>query len=175
MAKTREKKRVITGVTREMADASFAVFAEADAKQQRITAKMDQEITRIRERYQDDLVKLQESKDDAFDVIQTFAMENKDQLFGKKKSIETLHGIFGFRTSTPSLKTLKGFTWPAVTNMLKELLPAYVRTKDEPNKDKLIDDREVPEVAGLFAKCGFYVAQDETFFVEPKKEEISAE
>ena len=106
MTKTREKKIVVTGVTRETAESAFASFADADARQQRITAKMDQEITRIREKYQEDLAKLQEKKDESFEVMQTFAMENRE-LFTKKKSIEMLHGVFGFRIGTPKLKTLK--------------------------------------------------------------------
>ena len=173
MTKTREKKKVITGVTREMAETAFAGYADADARQQRITAKMDVEITRIREKYQDELAKLQERKDNDFDIMQTFATEKKDELFSKKKSLEMAHGILGFRTGTHKLKTLKGFTWAAVTNMLKEMLPAYVRTAEEPNKEKLITDREIPEVATLFPKVGVYVDQDEVFFVEPKKEEVA--
>ncbi len=172
MSKTREKKVVITGVSREMAEASFAVFADADARQQRITAKMDQEITRIREKYQDEVTKLQEKKDEAFEAMQTFAMENRE-LFSKKKSIEMLHGVFGFRTGTPKLKTRKGFTWNAVTNLLKEFLPTYVRVSEEPAKDKLLSDREIPEVADLFPKVGILVDQDEVFYVEPKKEEVT--
>ena len=172
MSKTREKKVVVTGVTREMAEASFGVFADSDARQQRITAKMDQEITMIREKYQDDVTKLQEKKDDAFDVMQTFAMENRE-LFAKKKSLEMLHGVFGFRTGTPMLKTRKGFTWGAVTNLLREFMPSYVRTKEEPAKEKLIADRDIAEVADLFPKVGIFVDQDETFYVEPKKEDIT--
>jgi phage host-nuclease inhibitor protein Gam len=76
----------------------------------------------------------------------------------------------GFRTGTPKLKTLKGFTWGAVTNLLKEFLPAYVRTSEEPAKDKLLADREDEVVSALFPKVGISVTQDETFYVEPKKE-----
>jgi phage host-nuclease inhibitor protein Gam len=175
MTKTRSKKVVVTGVTREMAEGSFADYADADARQQRITAKMDVEITRIREKYQDELAKLQERKDADFEVMQTYAMENKDQLFSKKKSLEMVHGIIGFRTGQPKLKTLKGFTWNAVTNLLQEFLPGYIRATVEPTKDKLISDREIPEVAALFPKVGIYVDQDETFYIEPKKEEIAVE
>lgn len=168
----REKKVVVSGISREQADAAFADYAAADARQQQITAKMDVAITKIREMYQDDLAKLQDRKDDAFDVLQAFAMENKDELFTKKKSLETPHGVFGFRTGTPKLKTRKGFTWGAVTNLLKEFLPGYVRISEEPAKDKLLADRDVPEVSEMFPKVGVLVDQDETFFVECKKEEI---
>ena len=97
-------------------------------------------------------------------------MENREELFTKRKSLETTHGTIGFRTSTPKLKTLKGFTWASVLNLLKEFLPDYVRTAEEPAKDKLLADREDEEVSALFPKVGIAVVQDETFFVEPKKE-----
>ena len=123
-------------------------------------------------KYADDIAKLTEKKDKAFDVLQAFALENKDELFARKKSLESVHGTLGFRTGTPKLKTLKGFTWGAVTNLLKEFLPSYVRTTEEPAKDKLLADREVEEVASVFSRVGIAVVQDETFYVEPKKEEV---
>jgi phage host-nuclease inhibitor protein Gam len=173
MSKTREKKLVIAGVTREKAEEAFAAYAIADARQQKITARMDIDISKIREKYQEDLNALQEQKDQTFELMQVFATEQKDVLFGKKKSMEMVHGILGFRTGTPKLKTRKGFTWPSVTNLLKEFLPSYVRTSEEPAKDKLLADREIPEVLDLFPKVGIFVDQDETFFVEPKKEEMA--
>ncbi|TAN18803.1 MAG: hypothetical protein EPN37_04385, partial [Chitinophagaceae bacterium] len=93
--------------------------------------------------------------------------------FGNRKSIEFAHGILGFRTGTPKLKPRKGFTWNSITNLLKEFLPDYVRTEEAPAKDRLLADRDVPEVSGLFTRVGIYVDQDETFYVEPKKEEVS--
>ena len=100
----------------------LADYAKADARQQKITAEMDIQMAKIREKWQDELQKLTETKDNAFDVLQAYAMENRDELFSKRKSLETTHGTLGFRTGTPKLKTLKG--------------------------------------------------QDETFFVEPKKEDL---
>lgn len=171
MAKTREKKTVYTGVSQEEMEQAFADYAKADARQQKIQADMDVKMTQIREKWQDELSKLQEAKDKAFDVMQAFATENRTELFSKKKSMETVHGTLGFRMGTPKLKNIKGFTWASVTNLLKEFLPAYVRVKEEPDKDKLLADRESEEVFPLFEKVGMAVVQEETFFVEPKKEE----
>ena len=56
MAK-RTKKTVISGVSREQYEQAFAEFAMADAKAQSLTAKMDQEMTKIREKYADQLGK----------------------------------------------------------------------------------------------------------------------
>ena len=172
MAK-RMKKEVISGITGEHMEQAFADFSAADAKIQQTTSKMDEEITRIREKYQPKLSNWIESRTKAFDVLQGYATENREQLFSKKKSLETTHGTFGFRTGTPKLKTLKGFTWASITNLLKEFLPDYVRVSEEPAKNLLLEDREKPEIAELFPKVGIYVDQDESFFVEPKKEEVN--
>ena len=171
MAKTREKKTVYNGVKQEEMELAFADYARADARIQKINSTMDIEMTRIREKYQDELGKLAETKEKSFDIMQAYALENRDELFSKRKSLETTHGTIGFRTGTPKLKTLKGFTWGAVVNMLKEFLPSYVRTSEEANKEKLLADRDNEEVTAMFPKVGITVVQDETFFVEPKKEE----
>lgn len=171
----RTKKTVVSGITREQAEQSFAEFAAADAKVQNLTSKMDIEMTCIREKYADQLAELSAIKERNFETIQAYALENKDELFSKKKSMESAHGVFGFRTGTPKLKNLKGFTWAAVTNLAKELLPSYIRTSEELAKDKLLADRELPEVLGMLPKIGVQVVQDETFYVEPKKENDDAQ
>ena len=170
MAK-RIKKTVHTGITRDEAEKAFAEFAQADAKVRSIGAKMDLEMTKIREKYADQLAELEEVKEKNFDIVQTYALENKEELFCKRKSVESAHGVFGFRTGTPKLKTLKGFTWGAVLNLCKEYLPDYVRTTFEVAKDKLLADRDKEEVNQHFEKVGIQVAQDETFYLEPKKED----
>lgn len=170
MAK-RTKKVVHSGITREEAERAFADFAEADAKVCNITAKMDLEMTKIREKYADQLAELNEVKEKSFNVVETYAIENKEELFQKRKSVESAHGIFGFRTGTPKLKTLKGFTWASVLNLCKEYLPDYVRTTYEVAKDKLLADRDKEEVCEQFEKVGILVAQDESFYLEPKKED----
>lgn len=165
----RTKKTVCSGITRDEAEKAFAEFASANAKVQSINAKMDQEMTKVREKYASELTELKETKDRNFEIIQTYATENKEELFAKRKSVESIHGIFGFRTGTPKLKTLKGFTWPAVVKLCEEFLPNYVRTTSEVAKDKLLADRDKEEVNGLFGKVGVQVVQDETFYIEPKK------
>ena len=54
-------------------------------------------------------------------------------------------------------------------------MPSYIRTSEELAKDRLLADRALPEVAGMFPKIGVQVVQEETFFVEPKKEADAVE
>lgn len=184
---TRQKKTVISGVTREAADVAFATFAKADASINKIQAEIELQCAKIREKRQSDLTRLTAERDAAFETLQSFATENQAELFAKKKSLEMAHGVIGFRTGTPKLKTLKGFTWASALELVRTFLPSYLRQTEEIAKDRLLADRDLDKVGvtdnGLIlneipmsqamAKCGIQVVQDETFFVEPKNEEVA--
>ncbi len=180
----RKKKTIITGVTRESADEAFATFAKADAQCNKINADIELACAKIREKWADKLTVLQAERDAAFDTLQAFATEHPE-LFVKKKSLDMAHGVIGFRTGTPKLKTLKGFTWEAAKTLVKKLLPDYIRTTEEIAKDKMLADRDSQQMregdplgpgkpmSEAMAECGIQVVQDETFYVEPKKEDAS--
>lgn len=168
---TRKKKVIITGVNREQADEAFATYAKSDAQVQKINADIELQCAKIREKYADRLATLTAEKEQAFDTLQAFATENQEDLFAKKKSLDMAHGTIGFRTGTPKLKTLKGFTWASALELVKEFLPDYVRQTWDIAKDKLLADRDVEEMLPRMAKCGMQVVQDEAFYVDPKKED----
>ena len=166
----RVKKTVVTGVTREQMEDAFGRYASADPEVQSINAAMDKQFVAIREKHADRLAVLEQEKTEAFEVMQVFATENREELFSKRKSMETTHGTLGFRTGQPKLKTKKGFTWAAVLELLKKFGQDYIRTVEEPAKDKLLANREDEDCQQVMKDCGILVAQDETFYVEPKKE-----
>lgn len=183
----RQKKTIISGVSREAADEAFATYAKSDAQIQKIQAEIELQCAKVREKFADKLATLGDARDKAFDVLQSYAMENQSELFVKKKSLEMAHGTIGFRTGTPKLKTLKGFTWASALQLAKKFLPVtYIRQAEEIAKDRLLADRELEEVEvydtptgeprtvamqEAMAVCGIQVVQDETFYVEPKKED----
>lgn len=167
---TRVKKALITDqMSIEDAERAFAAYADADAKEKKIQADMDVKFTQIREKHQSELAALKEVKDKEFEKLQHFATTNPES-FAKKKSMDLTHGIIGFRTGTPKLATRKGYTWGAILTLVKEFLPNYIRTSEEVAKDRILADREAEDVAVLLPKVGIEVKQDETFYVEPKKE-----
>lgn len=170
----RVTKNVITNVSKQDFDTATADFAAADAQQQQLTGKMDAEITKIREKYADQLSELEKKKTEAFAKVQVYCTENYETLFSKKKSFTTPHGTIGFRTGTPKLKTARGFTWASTLELLKIKLPAYVRKIEEPDKQSLLTDRDKPEIKALLPEVGLMVDQDETFFIDLKKEEAEA-
>lgn len=171
MAKKKRKKTVVvSNVTREEAEEALAIYAKSTGEIDKIAAEIDLAAIKLREKYGEKLTALEKDRDEAFEKLQVYATENKDELFKKKKSLDMLHGMIGFRTGMPKLKTAKGFTWASVLILMKEKMQKYIRTTEEIAKDLLLADREAEGMADKMASVGIVVAQDETFFVEPKTE-----
>lgn len=125
---------------------------------------MDQAITEIRERYEATIATCKESIDQKSELVRTWAEANPAE-FGKVKSLDFVHATIGFRTGTPTLKTLRGWTWDRVLEKLNSLkLTHYIRTKEEPNKQTLLLDRDSLDLKNF----GLQVEQKESFFIEPK-------
>lgn len=169
--KARKKERVITeNVSRESADAHFAEYAKAQARLKQIEAMIEQQIIRAREKYQDEIQELNDVLEEEFDFLKAFAMQNR-QLFIERKSIDSTHGVIGFRTSTPKLDKDRKFTWDAIVTLMRDKnYMQYIRTKEEVNKELLLNERETVDAQKVMRDCKMYVTQEETFFVEPKEE-----
>lgn len=168
---SRVKKKVIAGISRETADEAFALYADVHNELAKMEVKMNEELNKVRDKYQEKITQLEEQKEQQFEVLQVYATEQKEG-WGKRKSLEMLHGKIGFRTGTHKLKCGKGFNWTSVTALLKEYFPEYIRTVEEPNKEKLIGDRENEGFDNICKKVHIKVVQDETFYVEPKVEQL---
>lgn len=169
-------KRIAVVPPRNLPEAEkvMASYANADARIEQINASMDEQITKLREAHAVELQELQEQKKNDFKKMQMFS-ETNPELFQKKKSFETSHGLIGFRTGTPKAKTKRGFTWATVLSILKtKNQPEYIRTKEEPAKDLFIANREKPECITLMNEIGLEVIQEDTFYIDLKKEEKDA-
>lgn len=102
--------------------------------------------------------------------LSLYCEEHKDE-FGKKKSKELSNGIVGFRLGMPKLKTLKGFTWKAVLELIKRSVfkDDYIRIKEEVAKDKIIQDALTNQLdQEVLDTMGVQVVQEETFYYEPR-------
>jgi phage host-nuclease inhibitor protein Gam len=144
-------------------------YAAVEHREAEINNAVENEVNELLEKYQDELACLAQSKSAAFETVQSYCLSNKETLFGKRRSIGTLHAVAGFRLGTPRLKTAKSANWNKVLGELKEKLPAYVRTVEEPAKDLLLADRQKEHVAPLLVQMGIEVVQDELFYIETKK------
>ncbi|WP_457571290.1 host-nuclease inhibitor Gam family protein [Desulfovulcanus sp.] len=66
-----------------------------------------------------------------------FAEYNKEELFAKKRTVEVMHGLLGYRRSK-EIKTKPKITWAMVLGKIKELgFKEAIRIKEQVNKEEL--------------------------------------
>ena len=157
--------------TREDVELCMGALAELTIKRMGIEATLNDELKAVRDRYQEELANVGEDADAEFRLLKEWAEAHPEE-FKDRKSMELTHGALGFRTGTPAVRFLKGWTETmvlAVLDMAAELRERYVRVVVEINKQALIEDREGLGADKLNA-FGLKITQSETFFVEPKIE-----
>ena len=147
------------------ADTNLKAIGNIDQAIKKLESEMNLKITAIQEKYQPDIDKYNEEKIGLERNLQLFCEEKRDE-FDDKKSKELSFGIVSFRNSTPALKTLKGYTWEAVKNVVsktKKYAAKFIKTKTDLNKQAILN-------AGLkeseLAKIGCVVTQEENFYYE---------
>ena len=167
--KTSNAKKLKTGITAPEFEKAIAGYAIAERREAEINKAMEAEVNELREKYEDELICLAQAKNSAFEIARSYCISNKEALFNRRRSLGTVAGVAGFRLGTPRLKTMPGTTWSKVLDELKEKLPAYIRTAEEPAKDLLLADRNKEEVAPALMQIGIQVVQDELFYIEAKR------
>lgn len=146
--------------------ADIATFANA---KRAITATIDASILEIRKKAEAELTALDTDIKNKSALVQSWAEANPEA-FGKLKSIKFAFGTIGFRTGTPKLKTLSGFTFVRVLQRLLEVTwgSAFVRVVEEIDREALIAAvRQGSLTDSQLREAGCRVAQDESFFIEP--------
>ena len=167
--KTRNAKRLALEISSEQFEEALEKYTLAERREAEINKTIEGEVNELVEKYENERLCLAQGKTAAFDTIQSYCLNNKEVLFGKRRSIGSPYGTAGFRLGTPRLKTIKGSDWNQVLDGLKEKLPAYVRTIQEPAKDLLLADRNKETVAPFLVQIGVSVVQDELFYIETKQ------
>lgn len=171
---SRAKKEKAAGPaieSREEMERAVGRICELTIRRDELTTRMDEELMRVREGYEAQLADLEPQIATELAAAECWAEENPEQ-FGGKKSIQMLHGVVGYRTGTPKLKTLRGLTWDAAVRAVRSVHPDYVRVKEEVDKERILAERDI--LGGDLAKMGVRVVQDETFFVEPEREAVAS-
>src|SRR5688500_9627744 len=137
----REKKKVVNNVGFDQAQYASARFAEISTKLSKMEARMNERINKIKDEYQEEITQLSEEKEQHFEILQVYAKEQKDT-WGKRKSLELLHSVIGFRTGTPKVTKDKKFTWDGIVELVKVKFPSLVRIKSELDKEAIIAMRD---------------------------------
>jgi phage host-nuclease inhibitor protein Gam len=167
MSNSRLKPKLIVPKTREQAEAIVGDITEIKIEETAAKALMDQRLKDVRQEFEAQLSSINDQLTPLLLQIQAWAEANPAE-FGKAKSIDMLHGVIGWRISTPALKTLSGWTWARVLEALKSLgHAAFIRTKDDIDKAAIIGQRE-NLLDGDLRLFGCKIVSEESFFVEPK-------
>lgn len=141
---------------RNAVEAEIAKYNEDEAKRRK---KLDEFTTPLR----NEIIALETE-------MQYYCTANRADLEGKK-SKELPNGRIDFRLGKHTVKTLKGFTWSAVFELIKRTLKEYIRVKEEVNKDQIIIDYISGVVtAEKLNDVGCAVIQEETFGYTLKSE-----
>ncbi len=176
MATKTTKKKVIVNVTLEQAQQAGETFTANTTSLEKIKAKMNAEINNIKSKYLAEITELQEGLAEPSEVLEVFAYEQKEG-WGKKKSLELLHCIIGFRTGTPKVeKTTKKFTWDGIVEVMKKnnMLKKFLRVTEEVNKEAILAEKNEVVLNQLLEDCYIDVVQDESFYITAKAEEVAA-
>ena len=156
--------------TREQAEAAMDALSLAVHRRDKLQAEMNLKLTAVRETYETELATLAETIKTETGRLRDWA-DADPTLFDKSRSLKLLHGTIGYRLGNWAVKLIRGFKMERAVALAKTILgPAYVRTKEELDKDSILAERARIPPAQL-ASCGLRLEQAEAFFATPEKTE----
>ena len=167
MSKTTRKKEPIAPITREQMEAALVEYRAGRIDEQKAAEWHNRAKARLDAKLAEKQTAIKARIDAAFALLKAWAKENKSA-FETVRSIAKPIGTIGYRTATPSLKLLDGWTWEQVLEVIQalpEIAVKYVRTKYEVNKEAIIADRDALGETGLRA-LGVRVSQPTSFFAD---------
>jgi len=143
-------------------------IARAIVARASITDTMNARIVALRKDLEAHLTTLTKRIDDETDRVHEYVRQHPSVIPAYRKSADLLHAVIGYRTGTPKVAAMKGWTLKTALEACLRYRPKWVRQTASLDKDQIIAD--VP-VGGQIESVGLTVVQDETFFVAPKLEE----
>jgi phage host-nuclease inhibitor protein Gam len=156
--------------TREQMETLVREIAGLKLDEKLLLAGMDRELRAARDRYEARLLTLERVLAEKTTMARAWAKSNP-AAFGRRRSVDFGHGVAGFRTGPPRLKTVARCQWDRVLRSLRGLNwgAPYIRVKEEINKEQIIADIGAGKLAEAdLRQAGARVVREESFFVEPK-------
>ena len=178
--------------TRKQAVEAIAELGRRQRERQQIKAKMNDKLTAIRKRYNEEAHPSGETIATIIDGIRSYCEAHQNELTGggKIKSADLSSGEVGWRMSAP--KVVFRNAKKTITALKKTSLLRFIRIKEEVNKEEILSTRTMAATAGsdeknreilqavkAMAKLkkirSIRIEQEETFWVKPyetKLEEV---
>jgi phage host-nuclease inhibitor protein Gam len=167
------KKKIKVPATKEEMEHVVREACLASARLDEVVARMSEAVALAKQPFEAEIEALRSTFAEHEELALAWAKEHPDE-FATRKSVAFVHGVVGFRTGNPTLKTLKGVTWEAVLTTLRSLLPAYVRRIEEVDKAGLLAAREDIGEENL-KTLGLRVTQSETAYLDVDKASVRQE
>lgn len=166
MAKTKpQTEQATTLKSWEEVDSTLKAIAVIRSKIMQHESTWNDERLKLQNKYQPILDKFNAEVIGLERDVQLFCEDNKS-MFDVNRSRTLNYGEVGFRKGTGALKTLKGFTWEAVKQVVKKskkYASQFIRIKEDVDKQAILS-------AGLkkeeLAKIGVYIHQEDAFFYD---------
>lgn len=155
--------------TREEAELEMESLAAATISHAAIAADMNAELQKVRDRYGMELAEDSMAIEEHTKRLKAWA-KRKENRPTDGKTIEMVHGAIEYADTPPSCRLRPGRTWDAVKAVLINHDLGYIRTVIEPDKEKLIADRELLDEKFL-VEVGILFGSDERITVKPKIED----
>lgn len=157
---------VAAPASREQAEALLKQIGELQREITRREAAMNDEIAQLKARYQQEVTPLNEDIEAQFQGLHAWAEANKGELLtARLKSVKMGTGEIGWRTNPPKVVIRGAET--VVENLKRLGLAEFVRVREEPNKEAILNDPQ--RVEGV---KGITITQDEEFYVKPYETEL---
>jgi phage host-nuclease inhibitor protein Gam len=166
MAKTKPQTEQSTTLKSwEEVDSTLKAIAVIKAKVMKEESDWNDERLKLQNKYQPLLDKFNAEVIGLERDVQLFCEDNKS-MFDVNRSRTLNYGEVGFRKGTGALKTLKGFTWEAVKQVVKKskkYASTFIRTKEDLDKQAILSSGVKKEE---LAKLGVYIHQEDAFFYD---------
>lgn len=170
---TKSEKAKIEKMTRADIEGFVREMCLASVRADEATARMNECLALARQRYEPEISALNATYANLYATVEEWAASHAAE-FAPLKSIAMVHGTVGFRTGNPTLKPTKGMTWEKVLEVLKRLMPAYVRIKEEVDKQALTAAADELGAENL-GTLGLRKVHEERFYVEVNKDAVKCE
>jgi len=149
-------------------EATVDAICKLQLDREQLVTERDRLLASVREDHDPEIERLGTDINAKVVLCEKFATVHRESMFGKLKSAASSLATFGFRTGNPKLVLLnRKWKWDDVLTALKlKSRTELIRTKEEANKEalKMLSDEDL-------ASFGLRIDQDETFYIEPKRDE----
>ena len=176
-SKTATTRTSITG--RDDLEMVMGEYAAAVIEASALKAELEKRTLEVREEYAARFAMLDEIAAGLLADMEAWAAGHPAE-FAKRKSLELMHGVIGFRTGTPRVALPRKADEEELAATLEAAgLGDFVRRRIELDRQRILaavaDPAEDNKAEAVLATYGIRVRQSERFFAEVREEQVAGQ